>query len=148
MNVYDQTINVLSELHIDTLGATIKTRLKEDLEMDSTELVEMAVKAGAAIKSLNVQNTTLDDVFVHYTGRQLRDELVKAHAFVMPPRPGILSHTSLLAVASGVTRSMYVKPASVGSSFTVIGLSLSISPSIWPARGCKTTGSRSARALP
>ncbi len=43
MNVYDQTINVLSELHIDTLGATIKTRLKEDLEMDSTELVEMAV---------------------------------------------------------------------------------------------------------
>ncbi len=43
MNVYDQTINVLSELHIDTLGATIKTRLKEDLDMDSTELIEMAV---------------------------------------------------------------------------------------------------------
>ena len=30
-----------------------------------------------------------NDVFVHYTGRQLRDELVKAHAFVMPPRPGM-----------------------------------------------------------
>ena len=43
MNVYDQTINVLSELHIDTLGATSKTRLKEDLEMDSTELIEMAI---------------------------------------------------------------------------------------------------------
>ena len=32
------------------------------------------------MKSLSVQNTTLDDVFVHYTGRQLRDEQVKAVA--------------------------------------------------------------------
>ncbi len=31
----------------------------------------------------------LDDVFVHYTGRQLRDELVKAYGFVMPQRPGL-----------------------------------------------------------
>ena len=35
------------------------------------------------------QKAAMDDVFVHYTGRQLRDELVKAHAFVMPPRPGL-----------------------------------------------------------
>ncbi len=55
----------------------------------TTQLVEMAVQAGVDVKSLSVQNTTLDDVFVHYTGRQLRDELVKAHAFVMPPRPGM-----------------------------------------------------------
>ena len=41
------------------------------------------------VKSLSVQNTTLDDVFVHYTGRQLRDELVKAYGFVMPQRPGM-----------------------------------------------------------
>jgi ABC-2 type transport system ATP-binding protein len=51
--------------------------------------VEAAVHAKAVVKSLSVQNTTLDDVFVHYTGRQLRDELVKAHGFVMPPRPGV-----------------------------------------------------------
>ena len=44
---------------------------------------------GEAIKSLSVQNTTLDDVFVHYTGRQLRDEQVKAVGFMMPPRPGM-----------------------------------------------------------
>jgi ABC-2 type transport system ATP-binding protein len=37
------------------------------------------------ITSLSVQNTTLDDVFVHYTGRQLRDEQVKA-VFQMPQR--------------------------------------------------------------
>jgi len=55
----------------------------------TTELVEMAVKSGIDVRSLSVQNTTLDDVFVHYTGRQLRDETVKAYSFVMPPRPGM-----------------------------------------------------------
>ena len=55
----------------------------------TTELVEMAVENKVAVKSLSVQNTTLDDVFVHYTGRQLRDELQKAYAFVMPQRPGL-----------------------------------------------------------
>ncbi|MFY9561729.1 MAG: ATP-binding cassette domain-containing protein [Terriglobales bacterium] len=55
----------------------------------TTELVELAVAAGVPIRTLSVQNTTLDDVFVHYTGRQLRDELVKAYAFVMPQRPGM-----------------------------------------------------------
>ena len=54
-----------------------------------TALVEMAVSAGVQLKSLSVQNTTLDDVFVHYTGRQLRDEAVKAYKFVIPPRPGM-----------------------------------------------------------
>ena len=50
---------------------------------------EMAVAAGVSVKSLSVQNTTLDDVFVHYTGRQLRDELQKAYAFTMPQSPGL-----------------------------------------------------------
>ncbi|MGB9106896.1 MAG: multidrug ABC transporter ATP-binding protein, partial [Terriglobales bacterium] len=53
-----------------------------------TALVECALSAEVEIKSLSVQSTTLDDVFVHYTGRQLRDEQVKAHMFVMPERPG------------------------------------------------------------
>jgi ABC-2 type transport system ATP-binding protein len=54
----------------------------------TTALVEMAVEGGVPVRTLTVQNTTLDDVFVHYTGRQLRDELVKAYQFVMPQRPG------------------------------------------------------------
>jgi len=54
----------------------------------TTELVELAVQQGVPVKTLTVQNTTLDDVFVHYTGRQLRDELQKAYTFVMPDRPG------------------------------------------------------------
>ena len=51
------------------------------------ELVELAASLGETLTSLSVQNTTLDDVFVHYTGRQLRDEQVKS-VFMMPPRPG------------------------------------------------------------
>ncbi len=53
----------------------------------TTQLVEMAASMGEQLTSLSVQNTSLDDVFVHYTGRQLRDEQVKA-VFQMPPRPG------------------------------------------------------------
>ena len=52
------------------------------------QLVELAASLGETLTSLSVQNTTLDDVFVHYTGRQLRDEQVKPPVFTMPPRPG------------------------------------------------------------
>ena len=52
------------------------------------QLVELAASLGETLTSLSVQNTTLDDVFVHYTGRQLRDELVKPPVFTLPPRPG------------------------------------------------------------
>jgi len=53
------------------------------------QLVELAASLGETLTSLSVQNTTLDDVFVHYTGRQLRDEQVKPPVFSMPPRPGV-----------------------------------------------------------
>jgi ABC-2 type transport system ATP-binding protein len=54
------------------------------------QLVEMAASMGETLTSLSVQNTTLDDVFVHYTGRQLRDEQVKPTmaSWAMFPRPG------------------------------------------------------------
>jgi len=52
------------------------------------QLVELAASLGETLTSLSVQNTTLDDVFVHYTGRQLRDEQVKPPLFTLPPRPG------------------------------------------------------------
>jgi ABC-2 type transport system ATP-binding protein len=53
------------------------------------QLVELAASLGETLTSLSVQNTTLDDVFVHYTGRQLRDEQVKPPHFTPPPRPGM-----------------------------------------------------------
>jgi ABC-2 type transport system ATP-binding protein len=45
------------------------------------ELLESARKAGITVTSLSVQSTTLDDVFVHYTGHQLRDALQSAPAY-------------------------------------------------------------------
>jgi ABC-2 type transport system ATP-binding protein len=38
-------------------------------------LLEAARTANATVNSLSVQSTSLDDVFVHYTGHQLRDKL-------------------------------------------------------------------------
>jgi ABC-2 type transport system ATP-binding protein len=44
----------------------------------TSELIEKARDARVEIVSLSVQSTTLDDVFLHYTGRQLRDALQDA----------------------------------------------------------------------
>ena len=44
-------------------------------------LLEAAEQAGVTVHSLSVQSTTLDDVFVHYTGRALRDALQEAPAY-------------------------------------------------------------------
>jgi ABC-2 type transport system ATP-binding protein len=41
-------------------------------------LMELAEQASITVNSLSVQSTTLDDVFVHYTGRALRDALQEA----------------------------------------------------------------------
>ena len=74
---------------VQSLGGNMYRILTSNGSRTTTELVEMAVNRGVEVHSLSVQNTTLDDVFVHYTGRQLRDETVKAYGFVMPPRPGL-----------------------------------------------------------
>jgi ABC-2 type transport system ATP-binding protein len=74
---------------VEPQSAGMYRLLTSNGSLTTTQLVEMTTSRGSTIKSLNVQNTTLDDVFVHYTGRQLRDEQVKALGFVMPPRPGM-----------------------------------------------------------
>ncbi len=47
----------------------------------TSALIEAAREAKVDVTSLSVQSTTLDDVFVHYTGRQLRDALQDALKF-------------------------------------------------------------------
>ena len=42
-------------------------------------LMELAATTGVTVGSLSVQSTSLDDVFVHYTGRALRDALQEAN---------------------------------------------------------------------
>jgi ABC-2 type transport system ATP-binding protein len=43
--------------------------------LTTVELMDISRRAGIAVTSLSVQSTTLDDVFAHYTGHQLRDAL-------------------------------------------------------------------------
>lgn len=85
----DQLRHLAGVSSVEPQSAGMYRLLTADGSKTTTQLVEMTMSSGSTIKSLNVQNTTLDDVFVHYTGRQLRDEQVKAPGFVMPPRPGM-----------------------------------------------------------
>jgi ABC-2 type transport system ATP-binding protein len=48
-------------------------------------LLELAAQSGVTVTSLAVHSTTLDDVFVHYTGRQLRDALQEPAPFERSP---------------------------------------------------------------
>jgi ABC-2 type transport system ATP-binding protein len=50
----------------------------------TTAVMDAAADAGISVLSLSVQSTTLDDVFVHYTGRALRDALQAASAADSP----------------------------------------------------------------
>jgi len=74
---------------VESHGSAMYRILTSDGSRTTTQLVELAVRKNEVIRALSVQTTTLDDVFVHYTGRQLRDEQVKAVGFIMPPRPGM-----------------------------------------------------------
>ena len=74
---------------VESQGSGMYRVLSSDGTLTTTQLVQMASSTGTQMKSLSVENTSLDDVFVHYTGSQLRDEQVKALGFVMPQRPGV-----------------------------------------------------------
>jgi len=47
-------------------------------------LMDAAASTGVTVHSLSVQSTTLDDVFVHYTGHELRDALQEASVMDSP----------------------------------------------------------------
>jgi ABC-2 type transport system ATP-binding protein len=59
--------------------------LTDDGSKTTTAMVEAAVHESVQVKTLTVQSTTLDDVFVHYTGRDLRDEVKRTFAYIPPP---------------------------------------------------------------
>jgi ABC-2 type transport system ATP-binding protein len=63
--------SVKAEDHVYRIGSDNGPKTTEAL-MEATRL------ANVEITSLSVQSTTLDDVFMHYTGRQLRDALQEA----------------------------------------------------------------------
>jgi ABC-2 type transport system ATP-binding protein len=61
-------VDVKSEDHIFRIASHNGPRT-------TVALIDAAREFSANIGSLSIQSTTLDDVFVHYTGRQLRDAL-------------------------------------------------------------------------
>jgi ABC-2 type transport system ATP-binding protein len=86
---WEEQLRGLPEVHnVQNESADMYRIITSNGSRTTTELVELAIKNNVEVRTLTVQNTTLDDVFVHYTGRQLRDEQVKALGFVMPTRPG------------------------------------------------------------
>jgi ABC-2 type transport system ATP-binding protein len=87
---WEQKLQALDDVtSVQHEGAGMYRVLTGNGSLTTTQLVELAVQHSVPVKTLTVQNTTLDDVFVHYTGRQLRDELQKAFGFTMPQRPGL-----------------------------------------------------------
>ncbi|MGE5323761.1 MAG: ABC transporter ATP-binding protein [Actinomycetota bacterium] len=82
---WEKQLEQLSSVNsVQPEGAEMYRILTDDGSRTTTELVETSVRAGVNIKSLTVQSTTLDDVFVHYTGRQLRDQLADAPLYQSP----------------------------------------------------------------
>jgi ABC-2 type transport system ATP-binding protein len=84
---WERMLNALPFVHSVQHEGAGMYRILSDSSSTATALVEAALSADVEVKSLTVQSTTLDDVFVHYTGRQLRDEQVKG-LWSMPTRPG------------------------------------------------------------
>ncbi len=80
--LWEERLRKLGRVHsVQPEGAGMYRILSDEGSLTTTELVAMALAEGVEVKSLSVQNTTLDDVFVHYTGRQLRDEMQKAFVY-------------------------------------------------------------------
>jgi ABC-2 type transport system ATP-binding protein len=82
---WQQTLEKLAGVKsVQPQGAEAYRILTDDGSKTTTDLVETAVREGVVVKALTVQSTTLDDVFVHYTGRQLRDQMIDAPLYQSP----------------------------------------------------------------
>ena len=66
--------SVKAEDHVFRLGSNNGPKTAAAL-MEATQMAQVE------ITSLSVQSTTLDDVFMHYTGRQLRDALQEGRVY-------------------------------------------------------------------
>jgi ABC-2 type transport system ATP-binding protein len=82
---WQQTLEKLAAVKsVQSEAADMYRILTDDGSKTTTDLVETAVHANVSVKALTVQSTTLDDVFVYYTGRQLRDQMVDAPLYQSP----------------------------------------------------------------
>ncbi len=81
---WTETVKTLPEVAEVKTDANIFRISSNNGPRTTVELLEAARAANVAVTSLSVQSTTLDDVFVHYTGHQLRDALQSPNAANSP----------------------------------------------------------------
>lgn len=70
---WQETLRSLPDVEAVTASDNVFRITTNNGPLTTVKLFEAARAAGAQVASLSVQSTTLDDVFVHYTGRGLRD---------------------------------------------------------------------------
>ena len=77
---WSQRLSSLPGVH-EVSGDDAVARIACDTGPETTRaLLELAAQASVTVRSLSVQSATLDDVFVHFTGRALRDALQEPSA--------------------------------------------------------------------
>jgi ABC-2 type transport system ATP-binding protein len=82
---WQQTLEKLAAVKsVQSESADMYRILTDDGSKTTTDLVETSVHSKVVVKTLTVQSTTLDDVFVHYTGRALRDQMVDSPLYQSP----------------------------------------------------------------
>ena len=60
---------------LDVIDTRFDTLLQQDIEREKIPVViEIAQSQGIRIKSISLRKPTLDDVFLYFTGRTMRDE--------------------------------------------------------------------------
>jgi ABC-2 type transport system ATP-binding protein len=77
---WERTLSTLSAVEHVTSHDHVFRLASSNGPATTLALMEAAARSGVSVNSLSVQSTTLDDVFVYYTGRALRDELQDASA--------------------------------------------------------------------
>jgi ABC-2 type transport system ATP-binding protein len=75
---WDKTLAAMPEVENVTQHESVFRIATGSGPATTLALMEAAERAHVPVMSLSVQSTTLDDVFVHYTGRALRDALQEA----------------------------------------------------------------------
>jgi ABC-2 type transport system ATP-binding protein len=78
---WEQMLHFPDVRRVQPEGGNAYRILSDNSSKTVTELVALALEHQVEVKALSVHNTTLDDVFVYYTGRQLRDQEVSAHVY-------------------------------------------------------------------
>jgi len=81
---WERTLSMLPEVGEVTSHDHVYRLASSNGPVTTMALMDAAAKSGVTVNSLAVQSTTLDDVFVHYTGRALRDAVQAASATDSP----------------------------------------------------------------